>query len=124
MTQANRPEFTAARWPDFLVLGTQKGGTTTLHHLLRQHPDVFLPSVKEVHFFSLHYGKGAAWYGEHFRGAQPQQRCGEITPYYLFHPEAPGRIHQLLPKARLIILLRDPVERLLSQYFHSRRLGK
>ena len=113
----------AERLPDFLVLGTQKGGTTTLQQLLIQHPGVYLAPGKEVHYFSKHWEQPTAWYASHYAGAAPQQRCGDITPFYLFHPQAPQRIHSLLPKAQLIVLLRDPVERALSQYFHSVRLG-
>ena len=116
-------QFMSGRLPDFLGLGVQKGGTTTLHRLLDRHPSVFLPPVKEVHYFSLHFSQGEAWYRSQFAAAGPNQHCGEITPYYLFHPEVPRRVHDLLPEARLIVLLRDPVERALSQYFHSRRLG-
>ena len=111
------------RLPDFLGIGTQKGGTTSLQKLLEQHPDAFLPITKEVQYFTLHYNESEQWYREHFQQANSKQICGEITPYYLFHPEAPQRIHALIPKARLIVLLRDPVERALSQYFHARRLG-
>jgi hypothetical protein len=111
------------RLPDFLGVGVQKGGTTTLQAMLQEHPGVFLPPAKELHFFSLHYGEGEEWYRQQFAATQPGQRCGEITPYYLFHPEAPARIRRLLPAARLIVLLRDPVERCLSGLFHSRRLG-
>ena len=113
----------AAPLPDFLCLGTQKGGTTTLHRLLVQHPEVYLPACKEVHFFDQNYSAGEDWYREHFQGSQSAQRCGDITPFYLFHPDVPERIHQLLPKARLIVLLRDPVERAISQVFHAQRLG-
>ena len=109
--------------PDFLVLGTQKGGTTTLQLLLNQHPGVFLAPGKEVHYFSKHWEQSPAWYANHFKDARPGQRRGDITPFYLFHPQAPQRIHSLLPNAQLIVLLRDPVERALSQYFHSVRLG-
>lgn len=112
-----------ARFPAFLALGTQKGGTTTLHRLLAQHPQVFLPACKEVHYFSLHSQRGLGWYADHFTAARPGQRCGDITPYYLFHPEAPRRIRSVLPEARLLILLRDPVERALSHYFHACRHG-
>ena len=114
-----------SRWPrpHFLGIGTQKGGTTTLYQLLQPHPEVFLPSNKEVHYFTKHYGLGEAWYLEHFQAAAPGQLRGEITPYYLFHEAAPERIRNLRPDMRLIALLRDPVERSLSQYFHSRRLG-
>lgn len=114
---------TAFRLPHFLGLGTQKGGTTTLQRFLEQHPQVWLSPSKELQFFSLHYGRGLAWYSEQFVEAGPDQRCGDITPYYLFHPQAPRRIASHLPEVKWIVLLRDPVERSLSQYFHSRRLG-
>ncbi len=111
------------RLPDFLGIGTQKGGTTYLHGLLQQHPQVYLAHPKELHFFSLHQRRGLEWYGHHFDAAAADQCCGEITPYYLFHPLAAGHIAAVLPKVKLIVLLRDPVERALSQYFHSKRLG-
>ena len=117
------PLRTIGRLPQFLGLGVQKGGTTTLQLLLEQHPQVWLPPKKELHYFSLHYARGAQWYSDCFTEAKAKQCCGEITPYYIFHPQAPQRIADLLPDARLIVLLRDPVERCLSQYFHSCRLG-
>jgi hypothetical protein len=101
----------------------QKGGTTSLQRLLEHHPGAFLPPAKELHYFSLHYNQGEAWYRQQFAGAAVGQRCGEITPYYLFHPAAPQRIAALLPNVKLVLLLRNPVERALSQYFHSVRLG-
>lgn len=113
----------ASSLPDFLVLGTQKGGTTTLHRLLNQHPEIYLPACKEVHYFDQHYDKGQRWYNDQFQAAQPGQCCGDITPFYLFHPDVPERVHRLLPHARLIVLLRDPVERAISQLFHSRKRG-
>ena len=113
----------AGRLPQFLGLGVQKGGTTTLQRLLEQHPQVWLPPEKELHFFSLHYARGQRWYADRFADAAAHQCCGDITPYYIFHPHAAQRIADLLPDARLIVLLRDPVERCLSQYFHSCRLG-
>ena len=111
------------RLPDFLGIGTQKGGTTYLHALLQHHPQIFLATPKEQHFFSLHWQRGGQWYADQFAQAESHQCCGEVTPYYLFHPEVPQRIKSQLPAAKLIVLLRDPVERALSQYFHSRRLG-
>jgi hypothetical protein len=111
------------RLPQFLGLGAQKAGTTSLHHMLAGHPDVFLPPAKELQFFSLHHRQGPEWYQAQFEHAQPGQVCGEISPYYLFHPLVPQRIRALLPHARCIALLRDPVERCLSHYFHACRLG-
>jgi hypothetical protein len=109
--------------PQFLGLGTQKGGTTSLHLLLDTHPAIFLPACKEVQYHSLHDDKPLAWYSAHYKDAVPLQLRGDITPYYLFHPRAPRNIHRTIPDARLIVLLRDPVERTLSQYFHARRHG-
>ncbi len=112
-----------ARRPDFLGIGAQKAGTTTLHELLRHHPDVFVPDLKETHFFSRHFDQSQEWYDDHFRTALSTQTVGEVTPYYLFHPAAPARIAAALPGARLFVLLRDPVDRALSGYFHAKRLG-
>ena len=109
--------------PHFLVIGTQKGGTTTLHHLLSRHPGIFLPEVKEVHYFSQHFHQSRQWYADHYQLAKPGQVRGDITPFYMFHKAVPERIRSVLPNARLIVLLRDPVERVLSQYFHARRHG-
>ena len=111
------------RLPHFVGLGTQKGGTTSLQRLLEQHPGVYLPPCKEVHYFTLHSEEPARWYAEHYRDARLGQRRGDITPFYLFHPKVPARIRALLPQARMIVLLRDPVERALSQVFHARRHG-
>jgi hypothetical protein len=115
--------FGSGRLPDFVCLGAQKAGTTSLHHQLLQHPRVFLPPKKELHYFSLSYHRSTRWYAGHFAKARPDQLVGEVTPYYLFHPHAPEWIARLLPQVRLIVLLRDPVERALSGYFHSLRLG-
>ena len=116
-------QSTSLRLPDFLVIGTQKGGTTSLQQLLARHRQVFLPPCKEVHYFSLHHEQPASWYAAHYSDATDGQLCGDITPFYLFHPEIPQRIRALLPQVKLIALLRDPVERALSQVFHARRLG-
>jgi len=115
--------MTQLRLPNFLVIGTQKGGTTSLEQALRQHKQIFIPAKKEVHYFSLFSSQPLEWYANHFIEAKTEQICAEATPYYLFHPAAAERINQSLSKVKLIVLLRDPVERLLSHYFHARRLG-
>jgi hypothetical protein len=111
------------RLPNFLGIGAQKCGTTTLHRLLEKHPQIFLPKCKEVHFFDLKFEKGIDWYKENFKRANTKSICGEITPYYLFHPDAPERIKSITPDAKLIILLRDPIDRAISQYYHSKERG-
>ncbi|MFN5947419.1 MAG: sulfotransferase domain-containing protein [Pirellulaceae bacterium] len=109
--------------PDFLGIGAQKSGTTTLHQLLEMHPRVFVPPRKELHYFTMHSHRSMGWYASCFEGASPGQRVGEITPYYLYHAPAAERIAAQLPKVRIIVMLRDPVSRAISHYFHSVRLG-
>lgn len=111
------------RTSDFLGIGVQKGGTTTLHHWLSSHPDVYMPERKETHYYTLNYHRGLSWYAAQFEGARANQVTGEITPYYCFHPYAVSRSEKDNNRRKYILLLRDPVERTLSQYFHSKRLG-
>jgi hypothetical protein len=109
--------------PDFLILGAQKAGTTALYAYLRWHPEITGPSFKEVSFFDRHYAKGEQWYRAHM----PMRRrslAGEASPSYLFHPLAPERVAGMLPDARLIALLRNPVDRAFSHYQHEVALGR
>lgn len=120
--------------PDWLIIGTQKGGTTSLYEYLITHPDVGGASRKEVHFFDLKWEKGVDWYRTHFPTtlqAQARERetgrpfhVLEGTPYYMFHPAAPERVRQVLPEVRLMAVLRNPVDRALSHYHHERRAGR
>src|SRR5436309_16134274 len=107
--------------PDFIVIGAQKSGTGSLYAYLNGHPDVAGARVKEVHYFDLHYHRGVDWYLDQFPDeAAARPRCtGEASPYYLFHPHAPRRAFDLVPDARLIALLRDPVDRAISHYHHE-----
>ncbi len=110
--------------PSFLILGAQKAGTTSLHEYLCEHPMVSSSTVKEVHYFDLAYGRGPAWYRAHFHvPARPGEIAGESTPYYLFHPLVPERVARDLPDARLIVILRNPIERAYSHHNHERALG-
>ena len=111
------------RLPDFLGVGTQKGGTTTLHNLLSQDSRIGLPRCKEVHYFDKEPLPHIQWYADHFKPLNNKLKIGEITPYYMFYPGAAERISKTLPGAKIIILLRDPVDRTVSQYFHAKRNG-
>jgi hypothetical protein len=109
--------------PDFLILGAQKAGTTALFSYLRRHPSITGPAWKEVSFFDRHYARGTRWY----RGQFPLKRAsfvGEASPSYLLHPLAPERVRSLVPDARLITLLRNPVDRAYSHYQHEVALGR
>lgn len=110
--------------PDFLIIGGQKCGTTSLHNYLVEHPLVGRSLRKEVHFFDIFFDRGVGWYRSYFPTRFEKQRggprwvTGESSPYYLFHPHAPSRIRRLLPNVKLIAMLRNPVDRAWSHYHH------
>ncbi|HET9919100.1 MAG TPA: sulfotransferase domain-containing protein [Ktedonobacteraceae bacterium] len=117
--------------PDFIIIGTQKGGTTSLYHYLIEHPSIAPVYVKEPHFFDIFFSNGVPWYRAQFpsvvqkyymqRVKQQPFITGEASPYYLFHPLVPRRIAAILPRTRFIVLLRNPVDRAYSQYQHQLR---
>lgn len=112
--------------PSFIIVGAQKAGTTSLYSYLKLHPQIYPGVKKEIQFFSINYSKGVAWYRSHFpliTKAKKGLITGEATPYYLYHPHAAKRIAETLPNVKLIILLRDPVERAISAYWFSMSLG-
>ncbi len=116
-----------SRWrplPDFLVIGAQKAGTTALYAYLRWHPGITGPSWKEVSYFDRHWWRGEAWYRGQFPLRSRGRLVGEASPSYLFHPLAPERARSLVPEARLVALLRDPVARAYSHYQHEVALGR
>jgi hypothetical protein len=110
--------------PDAVILGAMKSGTSSLHHYLVQQPGVIEPLRKEVHYFDVNVERGERWYRAHFgREGEPGLNL-DSSPYYLFHPAVPRRLHELLPDAKLIVLLRDPVRRAYSHYWHERDKGR
>ena len=124
--------------PDFLVIGTKRGGTTSLWNYLIQHPLVprLFPAwnTKTSHYFEENWPRGEAWYRSHFptvkqRAALERKhggpvKAGEAAPLYMFHPLVPGRVAELMPRARMVVLLRDPVERAFSHWKERRTEGK
>lgn len=111
---------------NFLIIGTQRGGTTSLHHLLSVHPQIKMPVIKELHFFDQHYYKGLNWYQEHFEtdAGSLDLLQGEATPSYLYHPLVPERVAKHFPDVKLIVMLRDPVIRAFSQFLMIRKRGR
>lgn len=104
--------------PNFLVLGPPRTATTWLFRCIYQHPQIYLPEIKEVHYFDEHYERGLAWYASLFKNAPAAAvAVGDITPSYYAHPEAPARIRQTLgERIKLFVVFRDPVERAFSEY--------
>jgi len=115
------------RQPDFVIIGAMKAGTTTLNQWLQQQPEIFMPTVKEPHFFSEHYARGLSWYSGHFSRARPGLLAGEASASYT-DPEwaarAAERMADVLPDAKLIFIVRDPVKRTRSHYLHEAWRGR
>jgi hypothetical protein len=99
--------------PDFVIIGGQRCGTTSLYEALSRHRIVAASFRKEIHYFDIHHARGEGWYRANFpiRARLNGRISGEATPNYLAIPEAPGRMAGLVPDVRLVALLRNPVER-------------
>ncbi len=120
--------------PDFIVIGAQKSGTSSMFAYLRQHPQILRPIYKEPYFFDRHYHRGLAWYGCNFptRAAierrndlhQRRHLTFEATATYVFEPGVPERIRRDLGTRKFILLLRNPADRAISAYWHARRMGR
>ena len=119
--------------PNFFIVGTPKSGTTSLFHYLQEHPEVFLPELKEPHFFSCPEVKNTYYktkivdskeeYLDLYQETESFKAVGDLSSSYLFNKESPKRIHQFNPHAKIIIVLRNPVDRALSHYLMDVNLG-
>jgi hypothetical protein len=136
LTSSHRP------FPDYLIIGTKRGGTTSLWKSLLAHPQVmamFPPqeNLKSPHYFDIHYARGPAWYRSYFPTTRSRTRhvgsadgshqrravVGDASPYYMFHPLAADRVSQTLPGTRIIVVLRNPTDRAYSHYRERRKEG-
>ncbi len=115
--------------PSVFIVGAQKAGTSSLFNYLMQHPNIGEPIEKEVHYFDVSYGRGDRWYEAHFPSAAETRALGadavtiDASPYYMFHPAVAGRLRAYAPDAKIIILLREPVDRAWSHYWHEWNKG-
>jgi hypothetical protein len=119
--------------PDFLIVGAQRSGTTSLFHFLSRHDEFISATPKEVHYFDGglnpaidHYQLGESWYRDHFPVEEDvgRRKVFEATPLYLFNPFAAQRIYETLPDVKIVVLLRNPAHRAVSNYFLERKLGR
>jgi len=117
----------AARTPrvDFLGIGVQKAGTTWLYRMLAAHPEIFMArgDDKDLRFFNAYYDRGYLWYERYFEDAGAKRR-GEFSTSYFYSKDAPERVHRYNPAMRLLLSLRDPVDRLISHHRHEIRVGR
>ncbi len=121
--------------PTFLVIGAQKSGTTWLYQTMRRHPQVFATTPKGLYFFDNpdHFAKGLGWYQGHFTPSAQHKASGEFTPNYFWTTAdrtindgrtLPQRIHDHLPEAKIIVAMREPVDRAVSAYYHHIKAGR
>jgi hypothetical protein len=131
-------EYRKATWrlrslPDFIIIGAQKAGTTSMFRYLSQHSQLLPSCVKEIHYFDGglnsdvdNFENGETWYRAHFplkRQLRDNSKTFEASPLYIFNPLTPKRIFDLIPEVKIIALLRNPTERAISHYFHVKRKG-
>lgn len=119
----------SARWrrlPDFIMIGAQKSGTTSFFTYLTQHPQVLKNPLnyKELYFFNTYYERGLNYYHHFFPLNWRRGLVGEATTTYLHSLEAPARIARDIPNVKLLLTLRDPVERAISHYYHHVKRGR
>ena len=108
--------------PNLFIIGAQKSGTTSLHKILGNHPAVFFPRrPQEIHFFDINknYAKGVHWFESYFAEWHGEKVIAQTSPLYLYEPVVPSRIHALVPHAKFICILRNPVDRAYSHYWHE-----
>jgi hypothetical protein len=114
------------RLPSFVCIGAPKCATTWLFQCLFEHPEVYVPDFKEINFFTIcrwgddYETRGIDYYANLFVAAQPDQIVGDFSPNLLQDPHAPERLRTLLPNARLIVMIRNPIERSRSHYHYVR----
>jgi hypothetical protein len=106
--------------PNFLIIGAARSGTTWLSKNLMLHPEVFMSEKKEIHFFDIHFKEGLDFYEKHFEQSEKYLVRGEASPSYLHTPEVAKRIKETLGDIKLIVALRNPVDRLYSRYWNSK----
>ncbi len=109
--------------PYFIGIGAQKAGTSWLHACLYEHPGIYMPASKELHFFSKYYDQGIAWYDSHFQACRSTQRAGEFSPTYMYYPDAAKRLYDYRRDIQLIVCLREPVARTISAYRYAIQTG-
>ena len=111
------------RLPNFLYVGPDKAGSSWLHEMLLKHPDAYMTPAKDLYFFDRYYDRGLDWYASQFRDARGESIVGEVCQDYLFHPQAAARIHATLHPVKIMVSLRDPVQRAWSSYLYMRKHG-
>ena len=111
--------------PDFLYIVPDNAASTWIYEVFRQHPEIFMSPAKELFFFDYYFRKGWPWYLRHFRRARAEKPViGEVSHDYLFSSEACNTIFASLPAVRLMVCLREPIDRAFSSYLYMLKQGR
>lgn len=111
------------RLPDFLVIGFPRCATTWLHKCLAEHPEIQVGFQKELHFFDRYWDRGIEWYANQFPTCNDNSLLGESTPNYILNKKAITRIASVIPKCKLIVIIRNPVDHVYARYWFNRKSG-
>lgn len=110
--------------PNFVIAGFQKCATTWLYRCLSEHPDILMSSQHMVHFFDIHFEKGPDWYFDFFDQYKGEKCIGDSTVTYIKHPDFASRLKQFNPETKIILCLRNPIDRAFSHYWHEKKKGR
>ena len=110
--------------PSLLIIGAQKAGTTSLFNYLISHSKIIRPLKKEIHYLSYYYNKSFLWYKMHFPIITDDSLTLDASTSYIIYPHTAKRASLLIPNAKIIALLRNPIERAYSHYYHTIKIGK
>jgi hypothetical protein len=114
----------AVKLPNFFLIGCQKAATTWLYRCFKEHPEIYVPRNDEIHFFDIHYFRGLAWYEQFYKDYNGEKMIGDTTSSYIRDPLVPKRIADYKLDAKLLVSLRNPIERAFSHYWHEKKKRK
>lgn len=110
--------------PNFFLVGWPKSGTTWLYNCFKEHPDIYVTNRDTVHYFSLNYHRGIKWYEKFYLDVKKERLITDLTPNYALDPKCAKRISEFNKDAKILFILRNPIKRAFSHYWHQKKKGR